>query len=160
MNIILYRISDPPNVVNKVLHDKNEIEDVRFTEERYLDVVNPTVQLHSVSYDSITDYSKYNYMYIPKFARYYYIDEITTVNAIVEIKCRCDVLRSFKSDIIGSKQYISRSQTSNNKYMVDHLLPMQSKHHFKIHTFGDPVFDEGCYHVILETTGKGGYIDG
>ena len=157
MDIILYNISSPPNRVNKVLGTGVTIENVRFTEKNSLNVINPTIILNLG--DELSDITKYNYVKIPKFTRYYWIENIECNGGLAYIQCKVDPLMSFKSDIIGSTQYVSRSETSKNSYMVDHLLPMTSKHHFAIHPFGDTVYDENCINVILETTGKGGNVD-
>ena len=154
MTVKLYTIYDSPNKVYKKLHNESEDYTVRFKEENSLDVVNP-VLLMNIS-DEIENYSKYNYFYIPKFTRYYYIDKMSARGTLVEIVGKCDVLMSFKSDISNSYQYLSRSEKYRNRYLVDNLLPIHSDDRYHIEPFGDPVSDSTCNHVILETIGKGG----
>ena len=153
MNVELYNTSDPPNKVKKTLKNKKVVEGVRFTEEDTLNVVNPKIIISLTS--DIQDYATYNYVRIPKFLRYYYIENITTRGGLVEISCRVDPLNSFKSDILGSVQYVTRSENIHNRYIVDNLLPISSKHLYTIQSFGSPAYDENCISVILETTGKG-----
>ena len=154
MNVNLYNVSDPPNKISKKLNDKLVIENVRFKNEGTLDVLNPIIIIQLS--DEISDYIKYNYVEIPKFTRYYWITSITTSGGLVEISCKVDPLMSFKNDIIGSLQYVSRSENVNNRYLVDNLLPISSKHLFTIQPFGDSVYDENCTYLLLETAGKGG----
>ena len=71
MDIILYNTSSPPNRVSKVLGTGRTIEDVRFTEKNSLNVINPTIILNLGN--ELSDISKYNYLKIPKFTRYYWM---------------------------------------------------------------------------------------
>lgn len=157
MNITLYKNSSPPNKVSKSLSNANEIEAVRFLEKGALDILNPTVLIQLT--DDIKDIAKYNYMYIPKFSRYYYIDDINTEGGLIRIVGRCDVLMSHKKDILKSKQYVLRQEKNNNSpYLDDNMLPISSKHNYKGDVFGRKVADVTCGRVILATTGNGGTV--
>jgi hypothetical protein len=159
MNIELYKNSAPPNKVNKSsnLSNKTVIEAVRFIEKNSLDILNPSVLIQLT--DEVRDASKYNYLYIPKFSRYYFIDSISTEGGLIRIDGRCDVLMSHKSDILKSKQYILRQEKNNNSpYLDDNMLPISSKHNYKGEVFGRKVADVTCGRVILATTGNGGTI--
>lgn len=159
MNIELYKNSAPPNKVNKSgnLSNKTVIEAVRFIEKNSLDILNPSVLIQLT--DEVRDASKYNYLYIPKFSRYYFIDSISTEGGLIRIDGRCDVLMSHKSDILKSKQYILRQEKNNNSpYLDDNMLPISSKHNYKGEVFGRKVADVTCGRVILATTGDGGTV--
>ena len=159
MDIILYKNSAPPNKVDKTsnLSKKNKIENVRFLEDGALDILNPTVLIGGVT--EISDYNTYNYMYIPKFNRYYFIESISTEGGLIRVNGKVDVLYSHKSDILSSSQYILRQQTNNNSpYLDDNMLPLRSDHNYIATPFGDYVDDRTCGRVILATTGKGGTI--
>lgn len=156
MNVELYNVSDPPNKVKKTLKGKKTIENVIFKDDNSLDILNPTIVIRLTT--EITDYTKYNYCRIGKFARYYYISSISTKGGLVELRCKVDPLMSFSGDIIGSLQYVSRSENLENRYLVDSLLPISSKHLFTIQPFGLKAYDENCINVILETAGKGGAL--
>ena len=73
-----------------------------------------------------------NYLYIPNFNRFYFIDNKNLDKAgITVINCECDVLMSFKTDILNSTQLIIRSaDTSNEKVknskITDTLRPISS----------------------------------
>ena len=158
MNVKLYNISDNPNKVKKSA-DKDGgtlIENVRFKDEDALNVLNPTLVLKLS--DEISDCFKYNYLYIPKAARFYYITNISTRGGLVFIETKVDVLMSFADDILSSNQYVSRTESESyaNGLIVDNLLPIHSDHLFYIKPFGDSVYDETCNYCILETAGKGG----
>ena len=157
MDIILYKNSAPPNKVNKKGNISNEkkIENVRFIENNKLDIINPSVLISG--FNDVSDLKKYNYMKIPKFNRFYYVDSISTEGGLVRIDGRCDVLYSHMEDILNSKQYILRQETYNNSpYLDDGMLPISSTHCYKGIAFGRKVADVTCGRIILATTGKGG----
>ena len=88
------------------------------------DLYNPTLIVKSNSVISS------NYLYIPNFNRYYFIVNKNLDKAgITIINCECDVLMSFKTDILNSTQLIIRSaDTSNEKVknskITDTLRPI------------------------------------
>ena len=159
MQVILYKNSAPPNKVNKSnnLSNNTDFHNCIFTQKNALDILHPSILL-DMNID-IGDVRKYNYMYIPKFSRYYFIDSISAEGGLIRIDGRCDVLMSHKTDILKSKQYILRQEKNNNSpYLDDNMLPISSKHNYKGDVFGRKVADVTCGRVILATTGNGGTI--
>ena len=162
MNIRLYNISDNPNKVKKSASKSGGtlIEDVRFKDADSLNVLNPTLLLNINS--DISECIKFNYVYIPKTTRFYYITNISTVGGLIAIDCKVDVLMSWCNDILESQQYVSRTETdingNTNGRLVDNLLPIHSDHLINIEPFGNSVYDENCIYCILETAGKGGTV--
>ena len=158
MNIRLYNISDNPNKVQKSAKKDGGtlVENVRFKDNDSLNVLTPTLVLNINN--EISQCVKYNYCYIPKLARFYYITNISTRGGLIFIETKVDVLMSFASDILSSSQYVSRSESDCNGKIVDNLLPIHSDHLFEIEPFGDAVYDENCAYCILETAGKGGNV--
>lgn len=65
----------------------------------------------------------YNYCYIPEFKRYYWIDEITNINAIWEVQCHVDVLASWKSQIGSTNLYVLRSSEEYDGNITDMCYP-------------------------------------
>ena len=62
------------------------------------------------------DLINFNYMYIDKFKRYYFIEDVEVFpNKIYKLALKCDVLMSFKDDILNSYGNIT-SQTNYNDY--------------------------------------------
>lgn len=156
MNVNLYKTQSPPNKVSKVLSNKKEFEGVRFIENDTLDILNPSVLINLST--EISDVVKYNYMYIPKMNRYYFIDKISTEGGLIRIDGRCDVLMSHSGDILNSTQYVLRSETLRSPYLADSQIPIRSDKQYHQVVFGNNVDDKTCPYVILETTGKGGTI--
>lgn len=65
-----------------------------------------------------------NYVYIPQFNRYYYINNITSINNNVwSIDLNVDVLMSFKDGILNLNGMIARNEFNYNAYLVDTAFP-------------------------------------
>lgn len=157
MDVILYSNSAPNNKLDKTSNLSNPytLEDVKFIERGALDILNPSV-LARISTD-IGDMIHYNYMYIPKLKRYYYINKISAENGLVRFDGKVDVLMSHKKSINKSKQYILRQQEQYvNPYLQDNLLPIRSDHNYIMKPFGEDVFNKSCGRLLLATTGTGG----
>lgn len=102
-----YDTNDSTNTINKTLNFISDI-DVKFKEE--VNIYNPNIML---KYDDLINF---NYMYIDKFKRYYFIEDVEVFpNKIYKLTLKCDVLMSFKDDILNSYGNIT-SQTNYNDY--------------------------------------------
>ena len=102
-----YNTNDSTNTINKTLNFISDI-DVKFKEE--FNIYNPNIML---KYDDLINF---NYMYIDKFKRYYFIEDVEVFpNKIYKLALKCDVLMSFKDDILNSYGNIT-SQTNYNDY--------------------------------------------
>ena len=158
MNIRLYNISAPPEKVVKITSSTpyTVVEDVIFFDDDSIDILNPVIKLKLDT--ELSQNMKYNYCYIPKLGRYYYIDKIKAEGGLMIFELSVDALQSFHSNILNSTQYVVRSEKYHNRKIVDSLLPLHSDHNIIIDTFGDDVFVRDCDHVILETIGKGGTV--
>lgn len=63
---------------------------------------------------------EYNYMYIPIFGRYYFIDDIISLaNNRWEIRGHVDVLETYKTAILANTAVIKRQQNQFNLYLDD-----------------------------------------
>ena len=77
-------------------------------------IVNPTILVEAVNP------SAYNYMYIPEFERYYFIDDIVSVNNNKwEVSGHVDVLETYKNSILSQSAVIKRQQNKFNLYLND-----------------------------------------
>lgn len=102
-----YNTNDSTNTINKTLNFIANI-DVKFKEE--VNIYSPSIML---KYDDLIDF---NYIFIEKFSRYYFIENVEVLhNKIYNISLKCDVLMSFKDDILNSWGNIT-SQTNYNDY--------------------------------------------
>lgn len=107
MKIEFYNTQNSNNTINKLLSDKKEY-DIKFKD--IADMLNPVVQLNS---DNLI---MYNYAHIPNFKRFYFVQKIELFpNNIYVILLKCDVLESFKNEILACEGYVSQ-QANTNKY--------------------------------------------
>lgn len=64
--------------------------------------------------------SGYNYLYIPEFSRYYFIDDIVSLNdGRWEISAHVDVLETYKTAILTNSAVIRRQASLYNLYLDD-----------------------------------------
>lgn len=104
----MYDTKSSNNVINKVLENEHEF-DIKFKDKT--DIVNPVVILSSPTLILS------NYAFIPDFNRYYFVDKIELFpNSIYHITLRCDVLESFKAEILASSGFINQQTNNVNKY--------------------------------------------
>ena len=102
-----YNTESSVNTINKDINFVTDI-DVKFKDE--VNIYNPSIVL---KYDDLIDF---NYIYIDKFKRYYFIEAVEVFpNKIYHLTLKCDVLMSFKDDILASYGNII-SQTNYNDY--------------------------------------------
>lgn len=113
MDIKLYKISDDNEKINKSLGSGLEFSNVSIKETT--DVTRPVVRI-----TTSTNLSKYNYMYIEHYGRYYYIERIeTTPTGLWVLYTRCDVLMSYKSQILALDGTVTRAESLYNGYLND-----------------------------------------
>lgn len=149
MIITFYQNKSAPNVIPK---EKTKKFERICTLKNNTSVLTPVIQLKVADYDNAR---QCNYCYIEDFSRYYYIDDIRIVNAIIEISMTVDVLESYKDDILNSTQLVARQENKKNYSIIDDRLPMCSDVSITCH-YPDKTYDtfttsEGFF--VLGTTG-------
>ena len=78
-------------------------------------VENPIILVRSGN-----NISDYNYMYIPDFHRYYYIEEVVSVNnGLWELHGHVDVLQTYGNYIRSETATCKRQEVLYNKYLDD-----------------------------------------
>ena len=151
MEIKLYKNLSENNVIGKTL---TQIKSVEANLKNDVSVINPTLVL---SYTE--NILESNYCFIPKFNRYYFIDEIVPITGDrCIVKCRVDVLESFKEDIKSLTVILDKSQSiyKSNKYLDDGSFVVENKDFNTIYNFTNGFNDEGTF--ILICAGGGGSL--
>ena len=99
-----------------------------------------------------------NYLYIPSFGRYYWVDDMSYELGEWTLRCRCDVLATYKTAIGNSSQYVLRSASSYDDTIIDSLYPTKAQPSV-IYTPNTPtIFNStGCY-VLGVIGGTGTHI--
>lgn len=114
MNIYLYNTADDDNVLNKTLTDELIISDVKL--KNPVNINNPILSLSSkIIYDDgygggwTYETKDYNYVYIPEFERYYFIENVTLQsNNINVLTLKVDVLKTYEDEILNSDLYVEK----------------------------------------------------
>ena len=88
-------------------------------------ILAPTFKLE-LSTPPMANATKYNYCYVPDFHRFYFIDDWYTNRGLWYCDCKCDVLASYRSDILASTQYVKRSASSYDLTILDSVYPAKA----------------------------------
>lgn len=143
MEVILYKNSSENNVIGKSLA---QIKSVEANLKNDVSVINPTFILYYT--DNIL---QSNYCCIPKFNRYYFIDEIVPITADrCIVKCRVDVLESFKDNILNLDCIVDKQEKeiASNKYINDGSFVTTSKQFNRMIEFPNGFNEKGSYILI------------
>ena len=111
VTVKLYKISDDERVVTKSLGTAKEYDCVIRNEA---EILAPEIRIQTT--DNLSDY---NYMYIERYGRYYYIKPSTGPNGLWRMKGRVDVLMSHRSELLALTGTLVRSETVYNGYLND-----------------------------------------
>lgn len=110
IDLILYSINDGDNVINKNLVNGVTIP---IHLKQGLDIINPDIVLNG-------DYRGFNYAHIPSLNRFYFINNIEQLNLrLVKLNMTCDVLETYKTDILNSKARFKRNIKTGDFENVD-----------------------------------------
>ena len=143
MNILLYKTTNANNDLNKTISDKVELVGAL---REASSVIAPSILIQSNPIG-------YNYAYIPEFGRYYYIKNITAFRKgayIIDLKC--DVLMSFREEILNMSGIVSRL-TDGDDYANRDIKTKCLETHRRLDFPETPFTRNGSYVLIS----KGGY---
>lgn len=106
MLVTFYKTKDDKNVINKTLTDPLTINlNIKDDNPEYTPVLK-----------MVTDVTGYNYCHIPFFKRFYFVDRIERKGQIILVGLSCDVLETYKTDILTSNARFKRN-LKNGDYM-------------------------------------------
>ena len=103
-------------------------------------ILNPTIALKLSD-----DPHQYNYCYIPKFNRYYFITEWIYENSLWYGTCQVDTLASCKDYIGDFDLYVLRSSNECDTYITDAKYPIKSL----VNSYVDSIGTVTVYHNNL-----------
>lgn len=116
-DINLYKSSAEPNKVDKTseLSTAGTISGVLRQE---CSLINPEI---IIQYDKPPDF---NYCYIANFGRYYYVENIVSMRQnLWRVRLRCDVLMTYKTQILNLTARIARQQYIYSYRQIDSEIP-------------------------------------
>lgn len=104
MEIHLYQTEDPDTTINKDL-DLISVIEIELKDPN--NVTSPSIILEEIP---DVDLKTINYAYLPEFMRYYFVRHLNVgPNNVYQLMLECDVLETFKADILNSSAEITRS---------------------------------------------------
>ena len=118
MNINFYSFTKRSNSTAQPSTGTETVLSCQLKEET--NMVNPTLVINAVpaAWNPI-----WNYVQIPDFNRYYFINNWRWLNGVWECDCICDVLASFKTEIGNLSEYVLRASAEYNGQVVDMQYP-------------------------------------
>lgn len=126
MNIIFYKTSSPENQITKSLQNALTLTG---NLREGASIVTPLITLTS-------DIKEYNYCYITAFNRYYYIRDINQVRKnVYSVNLECDVLMSFKTEILNNTAIVERSQNNRSQYQHDNEIITKAMQRVRLKKF-------------------------
>lgn len=144
MILNLYKTNDSDNVINKTITNKLNIN---INLKRDIDVISPRLIIRDTQAINI---NAFNYCQIEELNRFYFIRSINNMGGnLWEVICECDVLETYKADIISSRARYYRNIRNGDYYQgtIDtSSLKTISKH------ISNKGFEEGTA-LILTTIG-------
>lgn len=116
-NINLYKNSAEPNRVDKTA-DLSTVGTISGVLRQECSLVNPEI---IIQYDKPPDF---NYCYIANFGRYYYVENIVSMRQnLWRVRLRCDVLMTYKTQILNLNARIARQQYTYSYRQIDSEIP-------------------------------------
>lgn len=149
VTVRLYNNSSDNRVVHKIITKIGGDRTCQITEN--CDITNPRIILDMSSSDLSA-----NYMYIPDFGRYYYINNITILNGNqLEISGHCDVLMSFWNSIKSCPCTAGRSSSHYDVYIDDPMITIKDTYRTESRRLGGTFTPsaDGSNHYVLTIGG-------
>ena len=146
MTIKLYTNNSEKITVNK---DITELMSLNGILRDNTSIQNPVIILNR----NISELINCNYVFISDFNRYYYVNNINSVKQnLTELTLSCDVLMSFKDDILKQTAIIKKQQELWNLYIDDGSFSAQQNSRVQVKSFPNKVTGESYVLVLAGTT--------
>ena len=116
-------------------------------------IEEPTLEINDA------DIKGFNYVYIPYYARYYFITDRESIALdTYVIQCRCDALASFKAEMAGQNVFMEYSSAHRSKYLQDSRIQPDGNYNsyvqiedLDLFATGRPIFN---YCRVITNAGK------
>ena len=146
ITIKAYKNLSENNVVDKNITQLGN--DMTGTLKDNCSIIDPVILVEGIEGGNI---SNLNYIYIPSFNRYYYVNNIEIEGThLFVLYCHVDVLKTFASGIRSNNAVISRQEKAYNLYLPDGAFKTYANPHYQIVKF--PSGFSG-YHYVLTVAG-------
>lgn len=129
MNITLYKQTKDRDIIEKKL-----TEAFNFTAyaRKEFDIENPVITVES----NVADITKYNYVYIEDYHRYYFINKHRALRTgLYELECEEDYLYTWKESVYSWTVELESGQFDWNLYFKDNSFMALEGHNLNILEF-------------------------
>lgn len=114
--------------VNKLDKDLTPILELDGTLRDATSITDPVIIFEY----SGSELPKFNYVYIPLFNRYYFVNALDSIrNGLYSFSCHCDVLTTYKNEIRTNTAIIRRQENRWNMYLDDGIFKTYQNPHIK-----------------------------
>ena len=151
MELNLYTNNSADNVVTKSI---TLLTTMTGTLRENCSIMDPVITVENIN-NAIA--AVCNYAFIPQFARYYFVRNITLSGKLWIISMHVDVLASFQTPLKSLDAVIARNENRYNLYLQDGFFKTYQNPHVSIKQF-PAGFTNHSY--ILAVAGAGGYTPG
>lgn len=121
-----------------------------------------SVMTPSIKFRHHDKIESFNYAYIPEFGRRYFIQNWSWSKGFWTADMKVDTLSSYKTEIFKLWQYVARSGSDKDDYLIDGMYPLQSFKNLwekSFNLFSDDAIDHGAYVVsVLNSGGLSGGV--
>lgn len=126
LTLELYDYAGHPDTVNKTLGDSETLQGVL---RDNFNLINPVITLRQ------TPPTAFNYVFIPSFSRFYFVDSVNVLNSDkIEIRLTLDVLKTYEAQILEATATVGESDNPDkyvsNRSAVYNVKPNFSKVEF------------------------------
>ena len=147
MTITLGNYTGEPNALDKTYTVTNTFDG---TLRDKTSIMDPVVLFQTEPVTSV------NYMYIPAFGRYYFINDIQVKNnQLWEVYGHVDVLKSFATEIRNWYAIVERAENQYNLYLNDPEFQVEQRPQIQLLKF-PAGFERSYAQRILILAGNGG----
>lgn len=143
MEVKLYRVDDADNKLNKNLLNET-IVNGNFRNS--VDIMNPVISLTGF------DFKSFNYCFIPKLDRYYFIEKVTIQRKnLLIVDLKVDVLQSYKDKIKTGRGTAIESE-EGNRYIDGFIENTDVRPSVDKYEFLDKFNHKGKFVMVVSVT--------
>lgn len=165
MKMWIYKMNGDERYIDKTqfmtpLNIEGDNEDGSFNVAMLDDtsIMTPTFVLSFKHY-----WRKCNYVFCQDMNRYYYVTDVTFSQNKIYVKCRIDVLMTYKDAIKEKEIIVKRSESNYNYYLTDDLYKTCASPQVRIIQFKEPSgnkFSKDNRNFVLCVVGQGDVNNG
>ena len=142
LSVTLYNSASPVEKIGKTLTAGGTYS---CTLKDTTSILNPVLIIRTS--DAVYNY---NYLYISEFQRYYFINDIKSVNNNVwEISAHVDVLETYKTAILANNAVIKRQEKLYNLYLDDPEFHVLNYERIQTLKFPANAFSKNLKYVLV-----------